>query len=95
MVGLEGIGGVKRPANTEPADLRSKKAARTPASVDKDSVAISSKAQGAAEATRLAGIEDPELRMERVERARANIEKGTYKMQSVVRMVAARMSKYL
>lgn len=64
--------------------------------VKADSVAVSTEAQQAAEVFKLA-LDDgkSEIRQEVVEAARKRIEEGTYRMQSVVTLVASRLTRYV
>jgi flagellar biosynthesis anti-sigma factor FlgM len=94
MVGIQGIGNVPEPIGPKSGAGKAKETEKS--TVSTDNVSISSEAAQAAEiiqAATAAGVS--EIRQERVEEARANIEQGTYKVQDVVRQVAARLTKYL
>ncbi len=60
----------------------------------RDAAEISEEAQDAAEAQRLLALSaaQAEVRQERVERARQDLESGTYRIQDVVAQVAGRIS---
>jgi hypothetical protein len=96
MVGIRGIFGVPGPANTELSSTQQRKAV-TPAAAGQDAVAISQEAQEAAAAARLADTVErgSELRAEQVAEAKRRIEQATYRVQDVVRVVAARITKYI
>ncbi|MBM3288848.1 MAG: flagellar biosynthesis anti-sigma factor FlgM [Candidatus Hydrogenedentes bacterium] len=96
MAGIQGIVGLTAPAGPGPAGERPNRRAgsRTDLAL-LDQVSFSAEAKGAAEASRLAASAADELRTQAVEEARRNIEQGAYKLQSVVRLVAARVSPYL
>jgi len=96
MVGIERISGIRQPADTKRADGRSREV-ETLDAIALDDVQISPEAQRAAEAARLLEQNDSQNEMlaERIAEAQANLEKGTYKVQSVVLQVAARISRYV
>lgn len=96
MAGIQGIAGLQVPGGNTPVGERPGR--RNEVHTDSgqlDRVSISSEAKGAAEAARLAAAAAEEVRAKAVEEARRNIEQGTYRLQSVVRLVAARISPYL
>ena len=96
MVGLNGILGIPQPANTNQPKARGG-VRDDQGNAAQDSVELSNQTQEASRADQLAeqSKAESEVRAERVAKAKENIENGTYKMQSVVRIVAARMSKYI
>lgn len=77
----------------KPAKARSdeKRAAKS------DTVEVSTDAQKAAEAAKIAAAADAgsEIRKEAVEAARKRIEEGTYRIQNMVQLVAARVTQYV
>lgn len=96
MVGLQGISGVPEPSGPRPAHGRTRAAEPAP-TASGDGVEISDDALHAASASsrfRLSGTA-AEIRAERIEEARQNLEDGLYKMHDVVRQVASRLSKYV
>lgn len=96
MAGIQGIVGLTAPAGSGPVGEPPNK--RTEFRTDSgqlDRISISSEAKDAAEAARLAASAADEIRRKSVEDARRSIEQGTYKLQSVVRLVASRISPYL
>ena len=101
MVGIQGLGGVPEPKPDRPAKVRNEgSAARgnvNTASESKDAVKISNEAQAAAEITRLvtAAAAESDIRADRVEAAKAAIERGDYKNPDIVAQVAQKVSKYL
>lgn len=106
MVGIQGLGGTPEPKSGGPTKVRNERDAaptsRTSNSTSvnsaaEDNVVISSEAQVAAEVARLvqAGGTQSDIRTERVEAARANLEQGSYKDPSVVSQVADKILKYL
>lgn len=95
MAGIQGIVGLTAPVGSGPVGERpSRRDEVRTDSGQQDHVSISSEAKGAAEAVKRAAAAE-ELRAKAVEEARENIERGTYKLQSVVELVAARISPYL
>ncbi len=96
MAGIQGIVGLAVPTGTSPTGERPAKRGETKSdSGTFDRVVISSEAQGAAAAARLAASTSDEVRHHRVEQARKSIEEGAYRLQSVVELVASRVSRYL
>ena len=95
MAGIQGIVGLTPPVGNGPAGERPNR--RTEVRTDSgqlDHVSISPEAKDKAEAARLASAAE-EIRQKNVEEARENLEQGIYKMQSVVELVASRISPYL
>ena len=98
MVGVYGIG--VGPAHTDRRELAGvRMASGTPAAgVSADDVAISDAAQ---EASRVVGLVErgkasgEEVRAEQVAKARQSIQEGAYRLQGVVQIVAARMSRFV
>ena len=96
MAGIQGIVGLTTPVGNTPAgDRPGKRYEVRTGSGQLDRVSISSEAKGAAEAARLAASTADEIRSKAVEEARQNIERGAYRLQSVVQIVAARISPSL
>ena len=95
MVGIGSIDAVLdiAPAttgNTPKARNQEKRPAKT------DSVEVSADAQKAAAALKaLSSATGSEIRKEVVEQARKRIDEGTYRLQSVVQLVAARITNFL
>jgi anti-sigma28 factor (negative regulator of flagellin synthesis) len=96
MVNIVNLNGVPEPNNNKPVQSKERTApAPEAASTDSDAIAISPEASQAAETVELAHAADSELRQEKIEQAKENIEQGTYKVQEVVIQVAARLSQYV
>ena len=98
MVGIQGIGGVPEPKPDRPANTRdNSKAPKSGDSESTDNVAISSQAQAAAVVAKALQVSDAatDIRTERVEEAKAALERGDYKDPDVVSTVADRLSKFL
>ncbi len=96
MAGIQGIVGLTPPVGNGPVGERPNK--RNEARTDAgrlDNVSISPEAKNKAEAARLAAAAAEEIRQKNVEEARKNLEQGIYKLQSVVELVASRISPYL
>lgn len=96
MVGIQGIGGVPEPVGPKQGAGKAKETEKAN-TASSDGVSISPQAAQAAEVQVVLNLasEVSEIRLERVEQARENIEKGTYKVQDVVRQVAARLTQYI
>ncbi|MFA6240567.1 MAG: flagellar biosynthesis anti-sigma factor FlgM [Candidatus Hydrogenedentales bacterium] len=97
MAGILGITGIPEPANIIQPNGRGVRGTTESATKATDELSISPEAEKAAVAARLLGnsAEDDEVRAELIERARKSIEEGTYRVQQVVMIVAARVSKFL
>ena len=105
MVGIQGLGGVPEPKSNRPGKVRddgdqqAQEAKSTGAGGAKatDDVNISSEARAAAEVGRIAQLakNETEVRTERVQAARDNLERGNHKDPQVVRQVAERLLKYI
>ena len=99
MVGIQGLGGVPEPKPDRPSGVRDSKqgASADETSSSSDGVVISSEAQAAAVvASSIHAAQDqPEIRADRVEAAKASIERGDFKDPEVVQIVADRISKLL
>lgn len=95
MVGINGIGGVPELANTKPGQVRDPVAPVAGSEVRADGVEISNAAQQVQGMARLLQLTEAqkEIRQKEVERARENIEQGTYRVVSVILQVAARVGK--
>ena len=99
MVGLYGITGIPEPASVTPAaghDKKVSESAGTPVQ-DLDQYSFSPEAQDALTVARLLeeAKAESEVREERIAKAQEQIEQGTYRLQQVVLIVAARVSKYV
>ena len=96
MVGMYGILGVPGPASTSQPRVRGR-LNDTSSSAPQDRVLFSSQAQEASRAAQILEQSSAKsaARAEQVAKAKQSIENGTYKMQGVVRIVAARVSKYV
>lgn len=98
MGGINGIGGVPDPRSDRPANVRDRREPTPPnAEAPSDGVVISSEAQAAAAVARIidtASVQ-PEIRQERVDAARAALERGDHQNPDVVQKIAERISKIL
>ena len=97
MAGIQGIGGIPEPAPERPAGVRDRKRDDVRAASAQDGVSISAEAKEAASAGRMVQIarESEDIRPERVEAARQNLENGNHKETNVLREVARNLLKYL
>lgn len=98
MGGINGIGGLPEPRSDRPAQVRDRRDTPPPSQESgTDGVVISSEAQAAAAITRIidAASIQPEIREERVEAARAALERGDHQNPDVVKQIAERISKLL
>lgn len=97
MIGIQGIGGVQEPSGSKPATGRSKESEKANAPASPDGVSISAEGEKAFEAGTILhqSGEMSDVRTVKIERARENLENGTYKVQDVVRQVASRLTKYV
>jgi anti-sigma28 factor (negative regulator of flagellin synthesis) len=95
MMEINRIGGPSEPARIEREEVRRKRAAATPAA--QDAVNISSEARVASNIVQFAeAIKNlPDIRQERVQQARENLERGSYRDPAVVGIVAERTMKYV
>lgn len=96
MIGLQGIGGVPEPVGAKPGTVKAKETEKSSVG-SSDGVSISAEAAEAAEVQVVLDLADQvsDIRQERVTQARESIEQGTYKVQDVVRQVAARLTNYI
>lgn len=96
MIGIQGIGGVPEPTGPKQTPGRPKEPEKTAPSAG-DDVLISDAAEKAASADVILqqSGEMSDVRQERIDQARQSIEDGTYKVQDVVRQVAARLTKFV
>ena len=96
MVNLVQLGGVPEPGGNKPVQNRERTAPSTEeTSTSSDALAISPEASQAAETIDFTNVQTSEVRLEKVEQAKENIEQGTYKVQEVVVQVAARLTQYV
>jgi len=88
---ISGVGSVPRPIDNRPTTSRREE--RTEAAKRQDGVDISPEARRAAEVSRFVEVAKsrPDVREQRVEEARANIESGQYRDEEVVRETAERL----
>ncbi len=96
MVGIYGIGGIPEPANAAQVGTQpNKKEAPKAAAAQQDGVTLSTEALSTAKAVQLSQESEQQARLqaERVARAKERIEQGTYRVQSVVLLVAARITR--
>ena len=98
MAGIQGIGGVPEPAPDRSAGVRDKKRDETVKNTQsQDDVLISSEAQAAAKIAQYLQVarQQIDVRSERVEAAKAAIDRGDYKKPEVVQEVARRIQDFL
>lgn len=98
MGGINGIGGVPEPRPDRPANVRDRRDTPPPSSgASSDGVVISSEAQAAAAVARIidSASAQPDIRADRVEEARAALERGDHQQPDVVQKIAERISKIL
>ena len=104
MVGIQGLGGIPEPkpdrtakAKTERDNAPGTNNASGTSSQGGDAVKISSAAQAAAEVANIvqAAAGQEEVRLEKVEAARAHIAQGDYKNPEVVSQLADKLLKFL
>ncbi len=103
MVGIQGLGGVPEPKPGGPNKARNERndiardGSSTSSVATGDDVSISAEARAAAEVGRLAALakSQDDIRLDRVEQAKQNIEQGLYKDPQVVAKVAEKLLKYL
>ncbi|PCJ56874.1 MAG: hypothetical protein COA73_11485 [Candidatus Hydrogenedentota bacterium] len=98
MGGIQGIGGIPEPRSDRPSGARDTD--RTASSSNNDSsdeVVISSQAQAAAVVAQAlqATSTQSDIRLDRVEAAKAALDSGDYQNPDVVATVAERLSKFL
>lgn len=99
MVGVERILGIPEPANPRRVGTSKERNSETATSAFdvKDSLSLSPAARDAATIASLVEKtkEQAAIDEKRVAQIRESLEKGTYKVQSVVLQVAARVAKYV
>ena len=96
--GIQGIGGPQEPRPDRPSNVRDNRPSQSADSEkSSDGVVISSEAQAAAAVARTIQLsaEQVQVRSERVDEARAAIERGDYRKPEVVQQVAERISRLL
>ena len=98
MVGIQGLVGGPVGANStfQPTARGSQKGAGIPQSMD--GVEISGAARAASQISQLvaqAEARSAEITAERIAEAKQSLQESTYKIQKVVEIVAARVSKYV
>ena len=88
---IQGIAGAQKPTDASRGTRTSERAAETK---NVDSVVVSDKAEQAAEVRRIVELsaQDSEVRQERVEQARTNLEEGIQDINDVLTIVASRLS---
>lgn len=96
MIGIQGISGVPEPAGPKQTTGRAKEPVKSEVPAT-DDVLISAAAEKAANADIILqqSGEMSDVRQQRIDEARKNIEEGTYKVQDVVRQVAARLTQFV
>ncbi len=102
MVGIYGITGIpEQPATSSSEPVRGKRPqilSGESAQNGTDRITFSPEAQEASAAAKFveaAKERSEEIRAERIEQARKQLEEGTYRLQQVVLVVASRVSSYL
>lgn len=97
MGGIQGLGGVNGPTPDRPADVRDRKRDEVKStSTSTDGLKISSNAQEAAETARLARVtQGDDVRLDRVEAAKQAIDRGDFKLPSLIAEVAKKISRYV
>lgn len=100
MFEINGISGSNKPARVEREEIRRRaevNANPTGQSDAQDQVQISSEARMASNIVQFKEAVNslPDIRQERVEAARQNIERGYYRNREAVQVVAERLSKYV
>jgi anti-sigma28 factor (negative regulator of flagellin synthesis) len=96
MVGIVKVDGLPG-SYTVGAGGEKPKSQQAAAPKSQDALQLSDKAKtaaGIADYVTAAGA-DPEVRQERIEQARKNIEEGTHRMNAVLKLVAGRINKQL
>lgn len=90
------IGGISEQNSVRAARVRDRRDALSENSAQ-DAVDISKTAREAAGTTRMLAqaLAEPDIREQRVEEAKASIQEGVYRLQDVVRYVAACISRYI
>lgn len=96
MLGINGIIGLPEGTSSTQASERSRRV-ETQNVGSRDAVAISPEAREAANLSRLLreNEQSAEIRQERVEQAKQNLEQGTYKIIDVLKVVASRIAPTL
>ena len=97
MVGVNGIVSVPEPSNVRKTEASAPRTDGAAARGAADGVKISREAHVAAEAVQAARVDSAgaQIRAERVEQAKRNLEQGAHRVQEVVKLVAARMANQL
>ncbi len=96
--GIQGLGGPQEPRPDRPASVRDNRPSSSAESEkSSDGVVISSEAQAAAAVARTIQLSanQAQVRSERVDEARASLERGDYRKPDVVQQVAERISRLL
>ena len=96
MMEVNRIGGPVESTRVD-MELRRKSQSESSAGTSQDALSISPEARMASNIVQFSeAIKDlPEVRQERVEQARKNVEEGNHRVTEVVRLVASRMSRYV
>ncbi|GMW01940.1 MAG: hypothetical protein AMXMBFR84_30760 [Candidatus Hydrogenedentota bacterium] len=99
MVDVKGVGGIPEPQPQRSASVRERRneETRSRGPAPQDGVQISSEAQEAASVAQAVqlGNETPDIRQERVDEARAALERGDYKLPNLIAEVARKLSELL
>lgn len=96
MIEMTGITKIFEPAGERRVENQGNKDAAT-VSASHDDVEFSQEAQEASSVAKLVTFasKKSEVRQERIDEAKRNIEEGTYKVEQVILQVAARIAKYI
>jgi hypothetical protein len=98
VTGIQGIGGPQEPRPDRPANVRDNRPSQSADSEPtSDGVVISSEAQAAAAVAKTIELsaDQAQVRAERVDAAKASLERGDYRKPDVVQQVAERISRLL
>jgi len=97
MSAIQAIGGAGGPSPERPSDVRNRQRETAPTEPRQDGVEISGEAREAAETARLQEVarEVEDVRTDRVQEARAALERGEFQDETVLRQVAQRILRIL
>ncbi|HIA48477.1 MAG TPA: flagellar biosynthesis anti-sigma factor FlgM [Candidatus Hydrogenedentes bacterium] len=97
MIGIQGFGSVPKPSGPKQGPGQAKEPEKSGYSASSDGVEFSPEAEDASAASSVLNeiSTTSDVRNERVQQAKESIEKGTYRVQDVVRQVASRLSKFV
>jgi anti-sigma28 factor (negative regulator of flagellin synthesis) len=94
MDAIVGIGRISEPGSVRQTKARDRRY-EDEIKPAQDGIQISSAARESAGMAKAAQSAIPDVRQERVDEAKASIEKGVYKLQEVVRYVASRVAHFV